>query len=398
MSEATLILKPRKAKPFFLRHPWVFSGAVAHVSGAPRKGDVVTVTDVGGRFIGRGFFNPESQIVARLFCWNESEAVDDAFWRNRVAQAIRLRCETLRLPEASDAYRLAYSDADGLPGLIADRYGDYLTVQFLTAGMDARREVVLDALCEFAKPFGVCERADEETAGKEGIVTRHGILRGEAPEGVATIHCDGLAFLVDLQRGQKTGFFLDQRENRIAAARYMAGRRVLDGFTYTGGFAIAAARLGGAAEVVALDRSESALEMARRNAELNGANNIDFRLAKVSEALREYKKSGERFDAVILDPPKFARTRNGLTKALRAYHDVNLLAMQLLTDEGVLVTCSCSGHVGGHDFEMMLNGAAVEANRGVQILERRGASADHPVLAACPETAYLKCFICRVVR
>jgi len=401
MSDATTApavvrLKPRRAKPFLLGHPWVFSGAIDRVEGSPAKGDVVAVSDDRGRFVGRGFFNADSQIAVRLFSRDAEEAVDDSFWRRRIEAAVALRRETLALDERTDAYRVAYSDSDGLPGLVVDRYADYLVVRFLSAGMAVRREIVLDALTDMLSPRGIYERPDAEAAEREGIHAARGAARGEAPEDVVEIHSDGMMSLVDIAGGQKTGFFLDQRENRLAAARYMRGRSVLDCFCYTGAFGVAACRVGGAAEVVGLDRSAPAVELARRNFALNEIAAARAEVAQVSAELREIKKTDRKFGAVILDPPKFARSRRGAARALRAYHDVNLLAMQLLRPDGLLVTCSCSGHVSTEDFTQTLNAAAVEAGVALQVLERRGQAPDHPVLASCPETAYLKCFICRV--
>jgi 23S rRNA (cytosine1962-C5)-methyltransferase len=280
--------------------------------------------------------------------------------------------------------------------LIVDRYAEFLVAQFLTAGMAAQREKLLDILVEMIAPRGAFERSDDETAEKEGLPAFNRLARGAAPSGPVEIHTDGLRFLVDVQAGQKTGFFLDQRENRVAAARYLKGRSVLDAFCYTGAFAVAACRLGGAAETLALDRSAAAVELARRNFELNAVGQAEARVAQVAEELRALKAARRRFGAVILDPPKFARSRPGLQRAFRAYRDLNLLSMQLLESDGILVTCSCSGHVSQEDFLLMLNDAAVEAGAAVQVLERRGQAADHPVISSCPETAYLKCFICRV--
>jgi 23S rRNA (cytosine1962-C5)-methyltransferase len=412
LSGPVVYLNPRRAKPFFLRHPWVFSGAAARVEGSPEKGAVVTVADARGMFIGRGLYNADSQILVRLLTWDADEAVDDAFWRRRLEAALRLRRDVLRLPalrssaasaggeepEIGDAYRLVFSESDGLPGLIVDRYADFLVAQFLAAGMAAHQEKLLDLLMEIAAPKGIYDRSDDESAEKEGIPAARGLRRGEAPQGPVEISVRRTKFMVDIAGGQKTGFFLDQSENRAAAAAYLKGRSVLDAFSYTGAFGITAAVLGGCGPVLALDRSAPALEMARRNFELNGITQFETRPAQIADEFRELKKSGRKFGAVILDPPKFARSRPGVERALRAYRDLNLLAMQLLEEDGILVTCSCSGHVSSDDFLQMINESAVEAGVTVQILERRGQAADHPVISSCAETAYLKCFICRVSR
>ncbi len=397
-STCRVILKRGRAKPFFLHHPWVFSGAIERVDGQPEKGAIVPVLDADGRFIAQGFYNPDSQIAVRLFFWDEAKIADAAFWRGRVEAAVRLRHDVLRLPERTNAYRVVYSEADGIPGLIADRYADFLVAQFLTAGAAQRRDLFCSLLQEAFSPRAILERSDEESAEKEGMAPGRGVLAGQAPDGPVEIASDGLTFLVDLARGQKTGFFLDQRDNRLAASRYLDGRAVLDAFCYTGAFGVTASRLGGAAEVLAVDRSEPAIELAQRNFELNGVKTFETRVAKVAEELRRLKGSDRRFGAVILDPPKFARSRPRVPKALRAYRDVNLLAMQLLEQDGILVSCCCSGHVSQDQFLQTLNSAAVEAGVGLQVLEQRGQAADHPVISSCPETAYLKCLICRVKR
>lgn len=396
MMESPMIrLLPRRAKPFFMRHPWVFSGAIQKVEGNPHPGDVVQVVDFDGRFVGFGFYNPTSQIAVRLFSWDKAVVIDETFWRGRIDAAIRLRNDILKLPGNTNAFRLVYSDSDLLPGLIVDKYGDWLVCQFQSAGMLRLRDIVLDHLMSSLTPRGIYDRSDEETLEKEGIAPSHGLMRGTEPEGPITVTCDGIDFSVDIASGQKTGFFLDQRENRLAAAQYLQGRMVLDAFCYTGAFGVTALKAG-ATSVVALDKSGPSLQLAKRNFELNGLAAVEFVEGAVASELRRFKQEGRRFGAIILDPPKFARSRAGAEKALRAYRDVNLLAMQLLEKDGILVTCSCSGHVGFEDFAAMLNEAAVEANVSVNVLERRGQAADHPVIVSCPETAYLKCFICRV--
>lgn len=397
--QANVFLKPRRAKPFFLRHPWVFSGAIARCEGGPGRGEIVTVRDADGRFVGHGFYNADSQISVRLFSWEDSRAgFGPAFWRDRIAEAVLLRERILRLPERTDAMRLVYSESDGLPGLIVDRYADCLVAQFLSAGMAARREMLLDILQEACSPRGILDRPDPEALRREQLSAERPAIRGHVPDEPVEITTDGLRFRVDLRHGHKSGFYLDQRDNRVAAARLMAGRRVLDVFTYTGAFAVAASKLGGAAPVLGIDSSEPAIQAARAHAELNDCANVAFRAGKASVELRRLKAEGERFDAVILDPPKFARSRPGVRRALRAYRDVNLLAMQLLEPDGILVTCSCSGHVREEEFIAMLNEAANEAGRTVRILERHGQPPDHPVIAACPETAYLQCHLCSVSR
>ena len=392
---ATIVLKDRRAKPFFHHHPWVFSGAVAHVDGAPRDGEVVELCDASGRFVAWGFYNSRSQIRVRLISWDHDDSIDAAFVRDRIARAIRLRSALPDLDDTTNAYRLVHSESDGLPGLMVDRYADFLVTQFLSAGMDRLRREVVAALVNLIGPRGIYDRSDARMRIKEGLPPAPSILHGEVPPGEIEIMENGLRFLVDLGEGQKTGAFLDQRANRRATAAWCAGKRVLDCFCFTGAFAVYAAAAG-AAEVLGIDESDAALRLARRNAELNGCSSVLLERGDVFVRLREIAASADRFDVVVLDPPKFAPSKANIDSALRGLNDINRLAMQCLADGGILVTCSCSQHVHEMDFEAMLNAAAVDARRTLQILERRSQGADHPVIAACPETRYLKCCICRV--
>lgn len=406
---ATVFLKPRRAKPFFCRHPWVFSGAVARVEGEFDPGDMVRVCDARGKFIARGYANPSSQIFVRLLVW-EDAPVDEAFWRRRLAAAVRLRREVLALPERTNAFRLVNSEGDGLPGLIVDQYGDCLAVQLQTLGIARRRELLLDLLEEIVKPAAVFDRTDPAAARKEGTTARSGLLRGEEPCGPIEIQERGIRFLVDLHLGQKTGFFLDQRDNRRAFGEALArrgrGARVLDAFCYTGAFALSAGILGGAANVVGVDSSRRAIEAARANVGLNSGHAgpgalpdgcaVEFRVGKLPQVLREMRDEGGRFDAIVLDPPKLARSRPGLAKALARYREINAAAIRLLRPQGLLISCSCSQHVSEHDLTQVLNDAAADSGRALQVLERRGQAPDHPVSAACPESAYLKCLFCCV--
>ncbi|HRU06569.1 MAG TPA: class I SAM-dependent rRNA methyltransferase [Candidatus Brocadiia bacterium] len=394
---AALVLRPRRAKPFFMRHPWVFSGAVDRLEGCASKGDFVRVVDETGQFIATALFNPESQIVARLLSWNPDEAIDEAFWRRRLEDARRLREETLRLPQRTNAYRLCHGESDGLPGLVVDRFGDYLVCQFHTAGLLMRRPMIVRILEEMFHPRGVWDASDADMLAKEGFGPSDGLIRGEAPPETLELRDGPVRFVAGLASGQKTGWYLDQRDNRAAAARYAEGRRVLDVFCYGGGFALAAAVEGKAREVIGVDRSERAIDLAARNAQLNGLANTTFRLADADEEMWKLRQEGEVFDMVVLDPPRFARSQAGVSKALEGYQKVNFLALRLLAPGGVLVTCSCSQHVSPDDLLMAVNKAATQAGRVVQILEARGQAPDHPVIASCPETGYLKCLICRAI-
>jgi len=389
-----IVLKPRKARPFYGRHPWVLDTAIARVDGAPADGDVVDLLSEKGRFIARGIFNGRSRIRVRLYTWNAAEALDEAFWRRRLEAAMRLRTE-LGYDDPQGAARLVFSEGDGLSGLVVDRYAEYLAVQVTALAMAVRLPQMIAMLVELTRPRGIVLRTERGISRAEGLDLRDGPCWGQMPGELVVISEQGVRFRVDLAEGQKTGFYLDQRENRLAAARYVRGRRVLDMFCYSGGFSLAAAQAG-AREVLGVDSSEKALGLARANAELNGLAHVRFQSGDCFETMESLRAAGERFGAVILDPPKFARSRRAVDEALRAYHWLNRLGVELLEPGGILVTCSCSGHVTREDFFDMLFGVAQQSRRNVQVLEQRGAAPDHPVAVTCLESEYLKCFICRV--
>lgn len=389
-----VIIKSGKARPFFGRHPWVLSSAVERVVGSPADGDVVDVCSHQGRFIARGIYNGRSRIRVRLYTWDSAEQLDDGFWRRRIESAIRLRRQ-LGLDQPEGAVRLVFSEGDGLSGLIVDRYADYLVLQPTALAVAARLETIAGILAELTRPRAILVRPDSATVRAEGLELSDSRWLGEPPAEPVTIIEYGLKFHVDLAAGQKTGFYLDQRDNRRAAACCCRGRRVLDMFCYTGGFSLAAAQEG-AVEVLGVDSSQQALALAAENAALNGLTQASFRCGDCFRTMQELIDSGTRFGAVILDPPRFARSRRNVPQALRAYHWLNRLACELLEPEGLLVTCSCSGHVSREQFLEMLLGVAQQTGRQIQVLEQRGAAADHPVAVNCRETAYLKCMICRV--
>jgi len=390
------VLKPRKARPFYGRHPWVLDSAIDRVEGVPADGEVVDLVSEKGKFIARGIFNGRSRIRVRLYTWNPGESLNADFWRQRLATALQLRSH-LGYDDPQGAARLVFSEGDGLSGLIVDRYGDYLAVQVTALAMAVRLEPLIAMLAEMTHPKGIVLRTERGITQAEGLELRDGPCWGAMPEGPREIVEHGLRFRVDLAEGHKTGFYLDQRENRAAAVRYLRGRKVLDMFCYSGGFALAAAALGGAADVLGVDTSEKAVALAQANAELNGMTNVRFAAGDCFETLDALLAAGERFGAVVLDPPKFARSRSAVREALRAYHRLNRLGVELLQPGGILVTCSCSGHVSREDFLDMLLGVAQQSRRQIQVLEQRGAAPDHPVAVTCRETEYLKCFICRVV-
>jgi 23S rRNA (cytosine1962-C5)-methyltransferase len=438
---ARVILKPRKALPFYGRHPWVLDSAVDRIERAAEHdeqsldGQVVELVNDKGRFIARGLFNSHSRICVRLYTWQAEEALDEAFFRAKLQSAIELRRQIGYEPppdadgRSETATRLVFSEADHFSGLIVDRYGDYLVVQPTALGIALRLDEFVASLQEALRPRGIVLKLDPATVALEGMSSDDersfaGVRRGgepqprlretqppsatsqfpyadghawgDLPEGPLQIREHGLIYEVDLHGGQKTGFYLDQRENRLAGSRYMRGRRVLDMFCYTGGFGLTAAALGGASEVLGIDGSKRAIAQAQRNAEINGLQNVQFEYGDAFKTLDRLIEQGEKFDAVILDPPKFARGRGGANQALMAYHRLNKAAVALLQRGGILLTCSCTGGVSREDFLLMLSGVAQKSGRDIRVIEQRGAAADHPVSATCLETEYLKCMICEI--
>lgn len=394
---ATVALLPGKERPVLQRHPWVFSGAISGVRGYVGRGDAVDVTNATGEWLARGTWSSRSQIRARLFTWDADQHIDDALLRDRIARAVAARG---LLPESdlqqSDSFRLVYAESDGLPGLIVDRYADYLSVQFLTQGMDARAERIVELLAEIVQPRGIYERGDAEVREKEDLPLSEKPRWGEPPPEQLLIRQHGYSFYTSIQGGQKTGFFLDQARNRQRVAAYCGGKQVLDCFCYSGGFSVYAAGAG-AAHIIAVDSSAPALETLAANLSLNpSASLVEPVVADVFRQLRQYRQEGRQFDVVILDPPKFAHSGGQLDRATRGYKDINLIGMRLLRPGGILATFSCSGLVSADLFQKVIFGAAVDARRDVQIIERLAQSPDHPVLLSFPEGEYLKGFICRV--
>ncbi len=391
------MIKPRRALPFFSRHPWVFSGAISRLTGEPEPGAEVVVRTHSGEFIARGLFNPHSNIKVRLYSWDEDVPLDEDFWSARLDEALELRRRLAEHHGQADAQRMVFSEADGLSGLVVDRYRDFLLIQLTSLALASRQDTLVSLLREKLKPSGIWLRTEKGIRESEGLELTDGLIDGREPERPMFIEEQGIRYGIDVVQGQKTGHYLDQRDNRLAAAPWLRGR-VLDLFCNTGGFGLAASVRGGAKSVLGVDVSEPTLALARANAELNGVANImEFEKRKVFEALEAYHREGRRYDAVILDPPRMTRHRAGVAKALRGYHSLNQMAVNVLEPGGILVTCSCSGLVSRTDFEGMLAEVAQTTGRRIQVLEARGQSADHPVSAHCFESNYLKCYICRVV-
>jgi 23S rRNA (cytosine1962-C5)-methyltransferase len=396
MITSQVVLKKGREKSVLNRHPWIFSGAIDRIEGDPADGDVVDVWNHRARFVARGTINQNSQIVVRIVTWNADELIDEEFWRARIERAIKVR-ERLAADALTDAYRLIHSEADGLPGLIVDRYGPWLVVQFLSLAMERYKAPIIGHLADLTSPQGIFDRSDDAVREKEGLVPVAGPIWGELPPDLVEITENGFRFLVDIKLGHKTGFYLDQRENRKAASSYFGGGEVLNAFAYTGAFAVYAAA-SGATRIVNVDTSEQMLKLAERNMRRNGFGDREdiYAAADAFEVLRSYRDYGWHFDTVVLDPPKFATSKSQVQAALRGYKDINLLGMKLLRSGGYLVTFSCSGAISPDTFQKVLFEASVDAKRDVQIVERLGQGVDHPVLLTFPESQYLKGFICRV--
>ncbi len=391
-----VILKKGREKSVKNRHPWLFSGAISRVEGGPENGEVVDVWNNRARFVARGIYNKKSQIQVRLLTWNPNDPIDDIFWQRRISRAIVGR-HRLKQAQDTDAYRLIYSEADGLPGFIADLYGTWVVVQFLSLAAEKNRRIILNTIVDLVEPQGIYERSDMDSRGKEGLVPVAGHVWGEKPPELIEFIENGHTFLVDVTLGHKTGFYLDQRENRQKVTKYFAGKEILNAFSYTGAFSVYAAHVG-ASRIINVDSSERALQLAQRNMRRNGFGDREdaYATAEVFEFLRTYQENKFKFDVIILDPPKFAHSKHQLKTATAGYKDINLLAMKLLKRGGILITFSCSGAVNANLFQKILFGAAVDAGRTVQIIETLSQGLDHPVLLTCPETAYLKGFVCRV--
>lgn len=391
-----VILKPKRAQPFFGRHPWVFAGAVDRVEGTPADGDEVELVSAAGHFIARGLYNSRSKIRVRLYSWQEAVPLDRAFFQRRLEDAISLRHNTLHLNAPEAGYRMCFSESDYLSGLIVDRYGEWLALQFTALGLAQRRSMLGEILRERLSPRGIYLRTEKGIGRLEGVELQDELLWGEPPPPDLSIVENGLRLFVNLAEGQKTGYYLDQRDNRVAVARLCPGKRVLDAFCYSGGFGLYAARAG-AAEVLGVDASETALQLARLNAQVNDLSDISFVSADVFHHLAQLVERGEKFGVVVLDPPKFARNRAAVPEAMKGYRRLHQLALKLLERDGILVSCCCTGLISMLELEELVGQVAVDARRDLQILERRGAAADHPVAVTCPETGYLKCIISRVV-
>jgi 23S rRNA (cytosine1962-C5)-methyltransferase len=397
--QGELILRAGKERSLRRRHPWIYDTAVARVVGKPARGATVAVRGSDGAWLAWAAYSPASTLRARCWSFDETARIDAGWFSAHVHAAVARRAPLLA---ASDALRLVFGEADELPGLVVDRYGSQLVVQFHAAGVDAQREVLCEALADATGLDDIYERSDSATRKREGLDPASGVLHGAEPPELVAVTEHGVAYRVDVRRGHKTGFYIDQRDNRwrvqdLARRLAMTGSpRVLNCFCYTGGFSLSAAR-GGAADVLSVDSSADALALAREHWRLNGfaPDRAEWREDDVFEALRALQRAGERFDLIVLDPPKFASSHHHVDRAARAYKDINLNAMRLLAPDGYLATFSCSGAIDVDLFQKIVAGAVADARVDCQLLQRLSAGEDHPLSMGHPEGEYLKGLLLR---
>lgn len=394
---ARLILAKGREKSLLRRHPWVFSGAVARIEGNAASGETLDICDHQGKWLAHAAYSPQSQIRARVWSFNRDERIDQAFFERRLQQAQRWR-DWLAERDDLTGYRLIAGESDGMPGITIDRFQNTLVLQLLSAGAEYQRATLLAALHTCYPQCAIYDRSDVAVRKKEGLPLTQGPISGELPPDLLPIREHGMQILVDIKGGHKTGFYLDQRDSRLAARRFARDAHVLNCFSYTGAFAISAL-MGGCAQVTSVDTSQAALDIARQNVELNGLDlaRTEFLRDDVFQLLRRYRDEGKTFDLIVMDPPKFVENKSQLAGACRGYKDINMLALQLLRPGGVLLTFSCSGLMPTDLFQKILADAAVDAGRDIQFIEQYRQAADHPVIASYPEGLYLKGFACRVM-
>lgn len=403
MSESTvnhyprLVLAKGREKSLLRRHPWVFSGAVARLEGQVNPGETIDIIDSQGKWLARAAYSPASQICARAWTFDRNETIDTDFFIHRLEQAQKWR-DWLAVRDDLNSYRLIAGESDGLPGVTIDRFSNFLVLQLLSAGADYQRPVLVAALQQLYPDCSIYERSDVAVRKKEGLALTQGSISGEMPPALLPIEEHGMKLLVDIQQGHKTGYYLDQRDSRFATRGYVENKRVLNCFSYTGGFAVSAL-MGNCRQVISVDTSQEALDIAKQNVELNqlDLSKAEFLRDDVFKLLRKYRDNGEKFDVIIMDPPKFVENKNQLSGACRGYKDINMLACQLLNPNGILMTFSCSGLMTTELFQKIIADAALDAGRELQFIEHFRQAADHPVIASYPEGLYLKGFACRVI-
>ncbi len=385
----SVYLKKNEEKRIMSGHPWVYANEVSKIEGKDKNGSMAKVYDLAGRYIGKGYINHLSKILVRIFIRDDSDD-NEALFTDRILKADEYR-KTLGI---TGAYRMVYGESDNLPGLIIDRYSDIFSLQFLSLGMDNKRDLIVKILNDNFHPLGIYERSDVSVREKEGLLAKKGVLLGTF-ETKVIIEENGIKMQVDVENGQKTGYFLDQKFNRFALRNYVKDKDVLDCFCNSGGFSLNAS-LGGAKSVLSLDISEKAIEEVKENAKLNEIDNITTKCVDVFQELRDFKKDGISFDVIVLDPPAFCKTADEINNALRGYKDINTLALKIIRPGGFLVTCSCSMHITFPMFEEMLKDSAKDSKRNVRLVEIKTQSPDHPSLLGADETSYLKFYVLNV--
>ncbi|MBU9847232.1 23S rRNA (cytosine(1962)-C(5))-methyltransferase RlmI [Rahnella ecdela] len=394
---ARLILAKGREKSLLRRHPWVFSGAVHRVEGKANSGETIDIVDSQGKWLARGAYSPSSQIRARVWTFKQDEDIDIEFFIRRLQQAQNWR-DYIAKRDGLDGYRLIAGESDCLPGITIDRFQNFLVLQLLSAGAEYQRAPLIAALQHCYPECAIWDRSDVAVRKKEGLELTQGHVVGDEPPALLPIQEHGMSLLVDIKEGHKTGFYLDQRDSRLAARNYAAGRNVLNCFSYTGAFAVSAL-MGGCTNVTNVDTSQAALDVARQNVELNklDLSKAEFVREDVFQLLRKYRTEGQQFDMIVMDPPKFVENKNQLASACRGYKDINMLALQLLRPGGILLSFSCSGLLPTDLFQKILADAALDAGREIQFVEQFRQAADHPVTGAYPEGLYLKGFACLVM-
>lgn len=394
---ARLILAKGREKSLLRRHPWVFSGAVHRVEGKASSGETIDIVDSQGKWLARGAYSPSSQIRARVWTFKQDEDIDIEFFIRRLQQAQNWR-DYIAKRDGLDGYRLIAGESDCLPGITIDRFKNFLVLQLLSAGAEYQRAPLIAALQHCYPECAIWDRSDVAVRKKEGLELTQGHVVGDEPPALLPIQEHGMSLLVDIKEGHKTGFYLDQRDSRLAARNYAAGRNVLNCFSYTGAFAVSAL-MGGCTKVTNVDTSQAALDVARQNVELNklDLSKAEFVREDVFQLLRKYRTEGQQFDMIVMDPPKFVENKNQLASACRGYKDINMLALQLLRPGGILLSFSCSGLLPTDLFQKILADAALDAGREIQFVEQFRQAADHPVTGAYPEGLYLKGFACLVM-
>lgn len=392
-----VILKKGKEKAVLQRHPWVFSGAIERIKGKPENGDIVHLLDAKGDFMAMGFYNGQSRVALRLLEWDGSIAVDEGWFRNKIRVAVSGRQNLLK-EGVTNTCRLVFSESDYLPGLIADKYDKHLALQVLTAGMEKMLPVILDELQQLLQPESIFDKSDASSRSHEGLETDNTTLAGNPPPEWVEVLENGVRYEINIAEGQKSGFYCDQRDNRRIVAAHAGGKKVLDCFSYTGGFTLNCLAAG-AASVTSVDSSALAIGTLKRNLAANHLDEAKATLitSDVNKQLRKFREEGEQFDIVVLDPPKYAPSRSALDKAARAYKDLNRLGMLLLKPGGLLATFSCSGAMDLESFKQVLAWAALDAGKQVQFIHQFCQPEDHPVRSSFPEGEYLKGLLCRVI-